>query len=67
MTKDLISYVEGIVGEFNERFRYCNGRPMEGSLELTHNNVRDFLPSLISTLLDTIIQDIKSQIILEKY
>lgn len=29
--------------EFNDKFRYFAGKPKEGSLELTHNNVRDFL------------------------
>lgn len=28
---------------FNDKFRYAFGKPMDGSLELTHNNVRDFL------------------------
>ena len=29
--------------EFRRKFAYFAGRPMSGSLELTHNNVRDFI------------------------
>lgn len=37
---------EKIQIEFNKKFKYSLGRPMEGSLELTHNNVRDFLKEM---------------------
>lgn len=37
------SYKKELEEKFNKRFRYSLGKPMEGSLELTHNNVRDFL------------------------
>lgn len=50
--KDLLSstrkqVIEEAMGKFNKQFRYSNGFPAEGSLELTHNNVRDLLKELI--------------------
>lgn len=44
--------VEGLEKEFTKAFLYSIGKPAEGSMELTHNNVRawlhEFVPQILS-------------------
>lgn len=42
-----ITLKEEARAEFGKRFRAFMGRPSEGGIELTHNNVRDFLNEVI--------------------
>jgi hypothetical protein len=40
---NLTPYEAEKLKEFNEKFRYFNGKPMEKSFKLNHSNVRNFL------------------------
>lgn len=44
---------------FNKTFRYGFGKLMEGSLELTHNNVRNFLEASLTRTVKAVIEEMR--------
>ena len=54
------SGIEKIIEEFTEDFRAFAGKPMEGKLEFTQNNVRDWLRTQISQRIKDTIASIEA-------
>jgi hypothetical protein len=60
-------HIEALLAEFNKKFAYRMGEPMEGSLVLNHNNVRDFLETAFASYTQTLRERVGKEIKLREH